>query len=130
MPSAKRCPRCRETKPLEEFNRNRAKKDGRQGTCVPCMVVLRRTTQRASDLRRRYDMSVEEFNSLEEKQGGVCAVCLRPPASGRWSGRLRIDHNHETSEVRGLLCDPCNLGLGLFSDNPEALMRAAEYLVS
>jgi hypothetical protein len=42
--------------------------------------------------------------------------------------RLSIDHDHNTGKVRGLLCSPCNIGLGGFKDNPHSLTKAIEYL--
>jgi hypothetical protein len=44
-----------------------------------------------------------------QAQGGVCAICNQPPSPGR---NLSVDHNHETGEVRGLLCVGCNTGVG------------------
>jgi hypothetical protein len=41
---------------------------------------------------------------------------------------LHIDHHHGDGVVRGLLCNQCNLGLGLFRDDSSILRRAAEYL--
>ena len=43
-------------------------------------------------------------------------------------GRFHIDHDHSTGKVRGLLCTACNMGLGLFKDDPEMLLRAIDYL--
>lgn len=63
-----------------------------------------------------------------------CELC------GRTDKTLHIDHDHACCPgrggsgvtcgkcVRGFLCGPCNRGLGLFFDNPDALRRAAEYL--
>lgn len=63
-----------------------------------------------------------------DRQGGVCAVCGCPEKNSRY-GRLAVDHNHENGEVRGLLCDSCNNGLGRFGDNPDRLISAAAYLI-
>lgn len=60
-------------------------------------------------------------------QGGVCAICGNG-AEDTQHGLLHVDHCHDKGHVRGLLCSPCNLALGLFRDNPALLRRAAEYL--
>ena len=57
--------------------------------------------------------------------GGVCAICGGVSTDGR---RLAVDHDHITKDVRGLLCQPCNVGLGVFGDSPEVLRLAADYL--
>lgn len=44
------------------------------------------------------------------------------------SGRMCIDHNHETNKIRGVLCNLCNRGLGYFQDSPLLLRKAAAYL--
>lgn len=73
-----------------------------------------------------YGITVEEHNELFEAQDGVCAICLRE----EWVvGRsLAIDHDHATGKVRGLLCGPCNQGLGLLADDIARLQRAIDYL--
>lgn len=58
---------------------------------------------------------------LERKQEGRCAIC-------ETKSKLVLDHNHITGEVRGMLCNNCNIGLGLFKDNPEILVRASHYI--
>ncbi len=42
---------------------------------------------------------------------------------------VHVDHDHRTNEIRGLLCQGCNKGLGMFRDDPMLLIRAANYLV-
>ena len=59
-----------------------------------------------------------------EKQGGCCAICGGVNVNGR---RLAVDHEHETGKVRGLLCDKCNLAIGLF-DDINNLASAIKYL--
>lgn len=71
--------------------------------------------------RYKYGVEPEEYENLLHSQEGVCAICLS-------SKSLRIDHNHETGEVRGLLCHGCNVALGHFMEDAVVLRRAVEYL--
>ena len=61
---------------------------------------------------------------LLAEQNGVCAIC----GGNRGPNALALDHDHTTGDVRGLLCRPCNLGLGHFADNPEWLRKAADFI--
>jgi hypothetical protein len=84
-------------------------------------------------LNNRYGLTVEQYNSLLEKQEGLCAACKQPPKGGGRSnanGRLFVDHNHTTGDIRGLLCQGCNAAVGLAYDNPSTLRRLADYLES
>ncbi len=69
-------------------------------------------------------LTEEQYKAMAERQGGVCAICSGKPKSGR----LAVDHIHGTTTVRGLLCNLCNSGLGLFKDDPNRLAAAIEYL--
>lgn len=84
-----------------------------------------RARQREYRLRTRFDMSVERYDELHDEQSGVCAICGEPCSTG---SRLAVDHDHETGDVRGLMCRDCNIGLGLFKDSISALAKAIEYL--
>jgi hypothetical protein len=70
----------------------------------------------------RHRIDEEEYLKLHDQQNGRCAICHDD------SLPLRVDHDHDTDEVRGLLCSPCNLVLGLFQDSPIILLAAAKYL--
>ena len=72
----------------------------------------------------RYGIPPAEVLSMLERQRGVCAIC----GEVRGKRRLSIDHNHETGQVRGLLCGPCNMALGALKDSPELCEIAAKYL--
>jgi len=74
-------------------------------------------------LIEKYGISLKQRNELFEKQGGVCAICKNTP-----KGSLHTDHSHSTGVVRGILCNKCNMALGLLKDNTEFLMNAIEYL--
>ena len=79
--------------------------------------------ERAYRLRKSYGITMGEYNSMLESQGGVCKICGRYPKSRR----LDIDHNHQTGEIRGLLCHMCNRGLAYISTQTK-LRAAADYL--
>lgn len=81
------------------------------------------------NLWKNYRMTDAEFNKLWNVQSGKCAICsveLLP--RGRQPNAVAVDHNHDTGAVRGLLCQACNRGIGLFYDNPTVLQSAAKYL--
>jgi hypothetical protein len=79
--------------------------------------------QRWSHIRRTYGLSLEQFDALFVRQGGVCAICRRRP-----KGHLCVDHCHLTGKVRGLLCRGCNMVLGLYRDDPRLMRGATAYL--
>ena len=72
---------------------------------------------------KRIGCSPEHYNLLLQKQNGLCAIC-----GSNCRRALAADHNHITGEIRGLLCNNCNRGLGHFKDNPELLYNAMKYL--
>ena len=41
---------------------------------------------------------------------------------------MGVDHCHATGKVRGLLCHPCNAGLGFYRDDPRLMREAAAYI--
>jgi hypothetical protein len=134
---AKRCTKCREVKPLAEFFANGGSERWRPD-CKTCQAV----TRRAEHLRRVYGITPDEYDLMADAQGGVCAICKRPPSQmgikvkGEWRRRapregldkLVVDHDHETGKVRALLCQKCNAGIGNFGEDVSLMAAAIEYL--
>jgi Autographiviridae endonuclease VII len=75
-------------------------------------------------LRHRFGISVEEYDELFEEQDGKCAICESVPSNTR----LAVDHDHQTNEIRGLLCHPCNRLLGRLENNPGMIYRIQSYV--
>lgn len=76
---------------------------------------------------RGYGLTESDYDSLLKRQDGACWICKTKETEAK-KGKLHIDHCHNTSVVRGLLCNNCNAGLGMFFDTPFLLRRAARYL--
>lgn len=55
------------------------------------------------------------------KEGASCEICGA-------TEKLKIDHDHKTGKIRGVLCNHHNTGLGMFQDNPVFLQEAINYL--
>lgn len=83
----------------------------------------RRKSGRAAQLRK-YGLTQDGYRDMLDAQGGGCAICTK---SFRVA-IMHVDHCHATGKVRGILCRQCNVALGLFGDDPDRLMEAAEYL--
>jgi hypothetical protein len=81
-------------------------------------------------LWRLYKLTPEQHDAMLAEQHGLCALCGNPPDPNgvRAASRLHVDHDHESKQVRQLLCLDCNRGLGAFLDNPDLLRKAADYL--
>lgn len=83
-------------------------------------------------LLKKFGLTVEGYEAMLAKQGGVCAVCKRPESTKHGSGtrRLSVDHCHATGKVRGLLCRACNTAAGLLRDDFAVIKSLLSYLES
>jgi hypothetical protein len=77
-------------------------------------------------LLRHYDISLEKYNQILLNQNNCCKICKINILEV--SRRFAVDHDHETNQIRGLLCVHCNSGLGHFKDKKELLQEAINYL--
>lgn len=82
---------------------------------------------RRASLLKKYGLTIPEYEALLVRQDSKCAIC-RSGNSGTKNGVFVVDHDHETGAVRGLLCRPCNIALGLFQDDRIRLEAAIHYL--
>jgi Recombination endonuclease VII len=134
MDKQKPCSKCRIGKRVwghswcKECNRERQVKYSRsdRGKLSARKTVLRRLVG---------PNGPAEYDRLVALQDNKCAICKFGPEKQKSQSnylsknkRLAMDHNHVTGKIRGLLCDQCNRGLGMFKDNPELLRKAVEYL--
>lgn len=86
---------------------------------------------RGWQLKRKYNLTYEQYLEMLEAQGGVCAICANTAARD-----LHVDHDHSCCPgqhscgkcVRGLLCARCNPALGAFNDDRSTLAKAIAYL--
>lgn len=135
-----------------EFSKDVRRKDGIASTCRVCFKSLSseyykknsekiknriqeykrlnpakvKQFMKINHLRTSYNLSLIDFEKLSERQGNVCRCC-NIHVSELKKG-LFVDHCHKTGVVRGLLCQKCNMGLGLFNDDPHLLIEASKYL--
>jgi hypothetical protein len=82
---------------------------------------------RNSHLKRKYGITLADYEAMLAAQAGGCAICGAPEPDGQ---SLHVDHCHDAGAVRGLLCFRCNAGLGQFDHDGERLAAAAAYLSS
>ena len=74
-------------------------------------------------LNQRYGLSYEDYKLMVRIQRAACAICERIPNKS-----LSVDHNHTTNQVRGLLCQGCNLIVGLLETQPDRVEGCKAYL--
>jgi hypothetical protein len=143
------CPGCKDTLPVDLFGKNARSHDGLQSYCKRCSVASvtrsrhkdptshRRSSKawRESNVERhadngarwRYGVEHGTYAQMLEAQGGRCAIC-RCSSPGPRLARFHIDHDHVTGSIRGLLCSPCNTGIGQLGHDLPLMKAAAAYL--
>ncbi len=90
----------------------------------------RKVTRRKGHLKSLYGISIKDFEAMMYEQGNCCAICGSEMTVGtRGNQTACVDHDHDTGEVRALLCALCNAGLGSFKDNPDLMLAAAAYVL-
>lgn len=127
----KTCSRCGEEKPIDNFYRYKP-------ACKVCLCEAQRRLRasrpnyhRANNLKQRYGISIDEYQTLLTSQNSTCPICKVEISDTLEYKRQRtvvVDHNHDTGEVRGILCWSCNLVLGHARESTDILYKAIVYL--
>ena len=104
----------------------RANNAGTRRGAVLRQLAAERKNQHRRTLRR-YGLTVRDYKEMLAAQDYRCAICGSTNPYHK-SKVFCVDHCHETGKIRGLLCHPCNNGLGRFQDDPKLLRAAAKYL--
>lgn len=78
---------------------------------------------RNSALKAKFGITIDEYDAMFKAQRGRCAIC-----GEKYGKTLHVDHCHRTNVVRGLLCQKCNMAIGLLQDSAKLLNRAISYL--
>jgi hypothetical protein len=73
-------------------------------------------------VKKRYGLSWEEYKERISRAKGLCELCGKP------FNKPHLDHCHDSKRIRGVLCHQCNVGIGMFMDDPDILAKAVAYL--
>lgn len=146
------CTKCKRKKSLKDFHRDKYHRDGYCTWCKVCRRAYTAKWRRANkehvlrysknyyhanpkranemnrrcNIKRKFGLTSEQYDIMFKNQGGCCAICEQPQS--KLSRTLAVDHNRKTKQIRGLLCNRCNMSLGGFDHNPERLEKAAVYV--
>lgn len=144
--TVKPCNKCNVQKPLEDFCKDKKYKDGRRNICKRCHTdyminYYKNNPDKTAEKNRmntkfvpawkRHHISEDSFNNMLKKHNGMCHSCKEKEVKV-------IDHDHSCCKsnrscgkcVRGLLCQPCNIALGLLLDNRNNIIKLLNYVDS
>ncbi len=114
-----KCKMCNTHKQDNEFYLKDRATGRKDTTCKACRIVHQR--------ERTLGVTQSEYLIMYRDQSGRCGICMKRLYSKRYKA-FAVDHNHDTNQIRGLLCHKCNLALGGFNDDSQLITRALEWL--
>lgn len=106
---SRRCTKCSDVKDVTEFPKAKRNRGGLSLWCKRCYAER----QREAHLRRAYGITRADFDQMLAAQNGRCAMPFCGATEPRGPGTWHVDHCHTTGRIRGLLCSPCNIRLGV-----------------
>lgn len=151
----KHCTTCEGLKPLNDFHKSDANKDGFTGQCKDCRCRKEKERRKKPGVREaqsarhkvsrakradyysrynknwkmidRYGIGLKEWDALLISQSGRCWLCDQPMTGNR---DPVVDHDHETNEIRGLAHKNCNSSFGLLNEDPRTIYALYEKAAS
>lgn len=137
------CTVCKKRLSHDLYHNSSRSKDGKGYRCIECDNKARKdyrdankdrhaTKRRIVQIKSRFNLEEQKLRDLMDEQKGCCAICdesLVDPSKDS-TKQYGIDHNHNTGEVRGLLCLHCNAMLGQAMDSPSVLLAGYNYLIN
>lgn len=137
------CRHCRRSLEVTRFSRNGLTRDHLASWCRDCNTEYQRKKRgnrkrilltpqervvkaREAQRLKNYGVSRYDFTEMMARQKCRCAICRTSLVPD--SKDVHVDHDHQTKKVRGLLCQRCNLAIGLFRDSPKIMNAAIRYL--
>jgi hypothetical protein len=136
------CKWCLEIKPADAFGNGERYKNGKLPHCKSCKTqyVNRWRNhpenkdkclehQRSKRRQKKYHLEPGEFERRIEEQDNCCALCGKPFELDKSAKAPRVDHDHSTGKVRGILHSNCNVMIGLAEENTGTLRKAIDYIV-
>ena len=113
-----------ELKAKANKRRSRRQAEIRAGRCDK-QKLQHSHRQRDRAYKHRYGITIDEYNSILEKQSNKCAPCVE--VEHREKSRLYVDHDHDTGKTRALLCPSCNSAMGIIDKGDEFISRCIKY---
>lgn len=144
---SKVCCVCEDRKSFDAFYNLKNKSDGKSYRCKVCDGKARQKwtrnnpersyrSVRSKQLKYKYGITLDQYEELLKSQDECCAICglhytenkVISHGKKHVTHNLSVDHNHKTGDVRGLLCNQCNCGLGLLGDTEKSIEKVLVYL--
>lgn len=146
------CTGCKQSKPLDQFNKNSSRRDKLHYRCRECCNLSTRLSEnknrdkvnltnsewkkRNPEKRKRdnrkwrlenyYGLTEDQYKKMCDDQDNRCAICKRHQSELKVA--LAVDHNHDTGVVRQLLCRRCNSALGYIKEDINIALNLVEYI--
>lgn len=78
-------------------------------------------------IERTYGLGWKEYLRMFQEQGAKCAICKEELELFSIERSPVVDHCHATGKVRGLLCQRCNVRVGVLEANRESVVNAGAW---